>query len=296
MRSPLLLSSALLLSLSIQAQTTKEGYALMWSNTLSVVPDSLVNGKHKLPAHTITIFESDANTVLDLWKTDYKAISQSITGSKPTKAMGAMQTAVSPTAMLVLANSTTEKKAGTAHLTVAFAKNDSVPADEQEAAARLMMELAVKYNKAVVQAQIAAKEKNLDKATGKQESAQADAAKLDKKSAKANAELKKIKSKQGKVQGDNAKLSGEIAGLEKKFQLTNNPKDLEKLAKLRGKLTKGEGELAKLMSSEAKTQGNLNKIEGDKPDAAKAQAERTQTREEIQKEVEQLQRKLNDIR
>lgn len=296
MRTYLLLSSALLLSLSAVAQATKEGYALMWSNTLSVVPDSLMNGKHKLAAHTITIFESDANTALDLWKADFKAISQSITGSKPTKAVGAMQTAVSAMPMVVMANSSADKKTSIARLTVAFAKNDSVAVDEQDAAARLLQELAVKYNKAVVQAQIASKEKSLGKATGKQESAQADAAKLDKKSAKASADLKKIKAKQGKVQGNNAKLGGEIAGLEKKFQLTNAPKDLEKLAKLRGKLTKGEAELAKLMSSEAKTQGSLNKIEGAKPDAAKAEAERAQTREEIQKEVEQLQRKLNDIR
>lgn len=296
MRNSLLLSSALLLTLHTTAQTTKEGFNLMWSNTLTVVPDTLVNGTHKLPAHTITIHESDGNKALELWKVDYKAVSQSITGSKPTKAIGAMQTAVSGTPMLVLATSTTDKKAGIGRLTVAFAKNDSVAIDEQEAAARVMQELAVKYNKAVVQEQILAKEKSLEKAAGKAESAQADAAKLAKKSEKANSELKKIKAKQGKIQANNAKLSGEIAGLEKKFQMTNNPKDLEKLAKLRSKLTKGESELAKLMGSEAKMQGNLNKIEGEKPDAAKVEAERLQSREEILKEVEQLKRKLNDIR
>lgn len=296
MRTSLLFSSALLLSLTSTAQTTKEGYALLWSNTITVVRDSLTNGKHKLPAYTITVFESDGNSVLDMWKADYKAISQGVTGSKPVKAVGVMQSAVSPSALTVLAISSTEKKAGTGRLTVAFAKNDSVPAEEQQAAERVMQELAVKYNKAVVQNQITAKEKGLDKATGKAESAQADAAKLDKKSEKANSELKKIKSKQGKVQGNNAKLGGEIAGLEKKFQLTNDPKDLAKLAKLRGKLTKGEAELAKLLSSEAKAQGNVNKIEGAKPDAAKAEAQRAQTKEEAQKEVDQLKRKLNDIR
>ncbi|MBX2973447.1 MAG: hypothetical protein KF797_10105 [Flavobacteriales bacterium] len=296
MRSSLLLSSALLLSLSSQAQTTKEGYALLWSNTITVVPDTLINGKHKLPAFTITVFESDGGAAQDLWRADYKPLSQDITGSKPVKAIGVTQPTVAPSPLMVLASNTTDKKAKTGRLTLAFAKNDSTPIDDMAAAEKAMYDMAVKYNKAVVQGQIATKEKSLDKATGKAESAQADAAKLDKKSAKASAEMKKIKAKQGKVQGDNAKLSGEIAGLEKKFQLTNNPKDLEKLAKLRGKLTKGEAELAKLMSSEAKAQGNLNKIEGAKPDAAKTEAERTQTREEIQKEVEQLQRKLNDIR
>lgn len=294
--SKLLLSGALLLSLSTYAQTTKEGYALMWSHSLTVVPDSLVNGKYKLPAYTITVFESDGSSVLDMWKRDQKAISQGISGSKPVKAVGVVRSDISPTPLTLLATSETDKKAGIGRLTVAFAKNDSVAAEEQKAAEQVMMEMAVKYNKEVVQAQITAKEKSLDKAADKAEGAQADAAKLDKKADKANSELKKIKSKQGKVQGDNAKLGGEIAGLEKKFQLTNDPKDLAKLAKLRGKLTQGEAELAKLMSSEAKAQGNANKISGAQPDAAKAQAERTEIREEVQKEVEQLQRKLNDIR
>lgn len=295
MRIPFLLSSALLLTLSANAQTTKEGYALLWSNTITVVPDTLVNGKHKLPAHTITVFESDGNSALDMWRTEYKPMSQEITG-KPLKAIGVTQPTIAPAPLMVITGSSTDKKAGIGRLTLAFAKNDSTPIDDQAAAEKAMRDMAVKYNKAVVQAQITAKEKSLEKATGKQESAKADAAKLDKKSAKAKGDLKKLKAKQGKIQANNAKLGGEIAGLEKKFQMTNDPKDLEKLAKLRSKLTAGEAELAKLMSSEAKMQGNLNKIEGSKPDAAKEQALRTQTREETQKEVEQLRRKQNDIR
>ena len=65
MRNSLLLSSALLLTLHSTAQTTKEGYNLMWSNTLTVVPDTLANGTHKLPAHTITIHETDGNKALE---------------------------------------------------------------------------------------------------------------------------------------------------------------------------------------------------------------------------------------
>ncbi|MBL7950831.1 MAG: hypothetical protein JNM62_03865 [Flavobacteriales bacterium] len=295
MRTPLLLSSALLLSLTSAAQTTKEGYALLWSNTITVVPDTLLNGKHKLPAFTITVFESDGGAALDMWRAEYKPMSQEISG-KPLKAIGVTQPSVAPAPLMIVAGSATDKKAGLGRLTLAFAKNDSTPIDDQQAAEKAAREMAVKYNKAVVQAQITAKEKSLDKATGKQESAQADAAKLDKKSAKANSDLKKIKAKQGKIQANNAKLNGEIAGLEKKFQLTNDPKDLAKLAKLRSKLTTGEADLAKLMSGEAKLQGSLNKIEGDKPDAAKEEALRTRTREETQKEVEQLRRKQNDIR
>ncbi len=181
MRNPLLLSSALLLSITSVAQNTKEGYALLWSNTITVVADTLLNGKHELPAYSITVFESDGNAALDLWRAEYKPMSQEITGSKPAKATGVTQPTVAPSPLMVLASHTTDKKGGFGRLTLAFAKNDSTPIDDQQAAERAMRDMAVKYNKAVVQAQITAKEKSLDKATGKQENAQADAAKLDKK-------------------------------------------------------------------------------------------------------------------
>ncbi len=295
MRIPLILS-CVLLSTFATAQVTKEGYALSWNNTLTVVPDTLMNGKFKLPAYTITLFEADANSALDTWKNDLKTKSQEVTGSKPTKAIGAMLPAVAEGPIMVLATSTGDKKADIGKLTVAFAANDSMAVVNQKAAEELMRQWAVKYNKDIVQAQIAAKEKSLEKAADKVASAQADASKLDKKAGKANSDLKKNKAKQGKLQADNAKLSGEIAGTEKKFQLTNNPKDLEKLTKLRSKLAKSESNLAKLMQAEAKMQGNLNKIEGNMPDAAKTAEEKAQTKEQIQEEIQSLKRKMDNIR
>jgi len=296
MNRTLLLLACIATGLSSQAQTTKLGYALTWDNTLTVVPDTLVNGKHKLPAYTITIHEADAGTALDLWKNEYKAISREVSGSKPVKAVGAVQPTIAEGGIMVMATSASDKKAQLARLTLAFAQNDSVPVEQDKAAADIAQKLAVKYNKAVVQAQITSTEKSLEKATGKESDAQADAAKLDKQFLKANGELKKIKAKQGKVQGDNAKLSGEIAGLEKKFQLTNNPKDLEKLSKMRIKLTNGEASLAKLMKSEAKVQADLNKVEGNKPDAIQEQQEKTQTKEQVQQDIDALKRKLDNIR
>lgn len=296
MRKTILLPVALFGSLCCIGQTTKEGYALSWAHTLTVVPDTLVNGTFKLPAHTITIFESDASTALDLWKADFKTMSTEVSGSKPMKAIGAVQPTIAEGPIMVLAQSTTDKKAGSARLTLAFAKNDSVAVDQQQAASNMAQQLAVKYNKAVVQAQLATKEKSLEKATDKLSDAQGDASKLEKKSGKINSDLKKTKSKQSKIQANNAKLSGEIAGLEKKFQMTNNAKDLEKLSKLRSKLVKGEADLAKQMRTETKAQDNLNKVEGDKPDAVMEQQEKAQTKEQVQQEIEALKRKLDNIR
>lgn len=295
MRTLIILSFALFPSFAI-AQVTKEGYTLSWNNSITVVPDTLVNGKFKLPAFTITLFEADASTALDIWKNDLKSKSQEVTGSKPAKAIGAILPSVAESTIMVLAIGTSDKKAGIGRLTLAFAANDSTPVLNQQEAQVVAQQLAVKYNKEIVQAQITAKEKSLEKATDKVASAQADASKLDKKAGKANTDLKKIKAKQGKLQGDQAKLSGEIAGLEKKFQLTNNPKDLEKLTKMRTKLAKSEGDLAKLMQSEAKIQGNLNKIQGNMPDAAKEAREKAETKEQLQQEIQSLKRKMDNIR
>jgi hypothetical protein len=295
MRIPLILSCALL-STFATAQTTKEGYSLSWNNTLTVVPDTLVNGKFKLPAYTVTIFEADASSVLDLWKNDVKASSKEVSGSKPVKAIGTVQPNVAEGPVMVLATSSADKRAGIGRLTLAYASNDSTPVENQKAAQSAVEQLAVKYNKATVQAQIATKEKQLEKAVDKVASAQADASKLDQKAGKVNSDLKKVKAKQGKLQADHAKMSGEIAGLEKKFQLTNNPKDLQKLTKVRTKLAKSEGDLAKLMQSEAKIQGNLNKLQGNMPDAAKAQQEKTETKEQLQQEIQSLKRKMDNIR
>ena len=60
-----------------------------------------------------------------------------------------------------------------------------------------------------------------------------------------------------KLQANNAKVHGEITGLEKKFAITNDPKDLQKLTKARQKLTKGESDLAKAMKSESKAQDSV---------------------------------------
>ena len=140
-------ASLLLFSVS-HAQTTKEGYALSWDKTITVVRDSIMNGKYKLPAFTVPVFESDADAAMDLWKTDMKTKCQEIVGGKPSKAVGAMFLAVSPTPMLMVASSTTEKKAGAGRLTLAFAQNDSTPVADQQTAEQVAREIAVLLNKA----------------------------------------------------------------------------------------------------------------------------------------------------
>ena len=275
---------------------TKEGFSLAFDHALTVVPDTLVNGTFKLPAYTIAVYETDANGVMEQWKAEMKANAQEVTGSRPVKAIGARIMEVAETPFLVLATSTSEKKAGLARLTLAFALNDSTTMPADGTIQGYMRNLAVKFNKAVVQTQIATYEKSLGKASEKLSDAKDKEASTRKKLIKANTGLEKTKTKRAKVMADNAQVMGEIHGLEKKFALTNDPKDLQKLTKARTKLAKGESAVAKLMQSEAKAQGNVNKLEATLPGQANKQQDVTQTKEEVERIITALKRKQDNIR
>lgn len=278
-----------------QSGTTKEGYTLQWDKTITVLPDSMTNGIHRLPAWTVAIHEADASDVMGWWLTDMQAVSTAVTKSKPPKAMGTRISAV-PDASMSLAAAVTDKKAKLTKLTIAFALNDSVPTTGNAGQEEYVRGLAVKYNRTVVDQQIAAYEKTVAKAGDKLAGVKEDVAKNQAKLTKANSKLEKIKAKRGKIQADNAHVAGNIAGLEKKFALSNDPKDLQKLTKARQKLAKGETALAKLMQQEADVQGDIAKEQGRLESNTGEQEERGETKEELQRVLDALRRKHDAIR
>lgn len=288
--------SLLLLSAATAQEKTREGFTKTWDRPITVVPDSLLNGTHKLPAYTIAVHEADAGEVVDLWKADMKALSREVTGSKPLRANGVVlnELGAAPVNMAVMA--VTEKKSDLSRLTVAFLVTDSTAmpaAPEQEAYVR---SLAVKYNKAIVQKQIDAYQKMLDRSSEKLADAKGDEAKIKQRISKVNSDLAKIKAKRGKVMADNAEVQGDISGLEKKFALTNDPKDLQRLTKARQKLAKGESTVAKLIQSEAKAQATANKYQDQLPKASSEQQDITLNKEEITNTLNALKRKQDSIR
>lgn len=277
-----------------QAGKTSEGYALQWDKTISVIPDSLQNGAFKLPAWTIAVHEAEAGAVMGWWMADMQAVSASVAKTRPAKAMGLRLPAV-PEAAMAAASAAAEKRAGLVKLTVAFALNDSTPTSGNEGQEAYMRTLAVKYNRAAVQAQVEGYERQLAKAGDKLSSSKGDVAKSQSRITKYNSELEKIKAKRGRIQRDNAKVSGNIAGLEKKTALSGEAKDLKRLTKARQRLVKGESALAKLMEKEAKVQGGLAK-EHDRLERSSGKAEdRGATKEEIQRTLDALRRKFDAI-
>ncbi|MBK7945906.1 MAG: hypothetical protein IPJ85_11630 [Flavobacteriales bacterium] len=291
----LIISAALAASmLSAQSGKTREGYALQWDKTIAVVPDSLQIGTFKLPAWTIAVHEAEASDVMGWWIADMQAMSTAVAKSKPAKALG-LRLAQVPNAAMAAAATNLEKKANLVKLTMAFAVNDSTTTPSNDGQEAYMRALAVKYNRSTVQVQIADYEKQLAKAGDKLADTKGDVAKSQSRITKSNSQMEKIKAKRGKVQRDNAKVSGDISGLEKKFALSNDPKDLQKLTKARQKLAKGESSLAKLMQDEAKVQGDIAKEQGRLESSAGKAEDRGATKEEVQGTLDALRRKHDSI-
>jgi len=293
----LLATASLLFSVAANAQkdnSTKEGYALSWDKTIAVVPDSLQNGAFKLPAWTIAVHEAEANDVMGWWLADMQALSTAVTKGKPAMALGLRLPQLTDAA-LAAAAAVQEKKANLVKLTVAFAVNDSTPTKTTDGQEAYMRTLAVKYNRAVVQAQIAEYEKQLAKAGDKLTDTKGDVAKSQSRITKSSSQLEKTKAKRAKIERENAHLTGDIAGREKKFALSNDPKDLQKLTKAREKLAKSESSLAKLMQQEAKVQGDIAKEQGRLESTAGKAEDRGETKEEVQRLVEALKRKHDSI-
>lgn len=276
-------------------KVTQDGTALTWEQELTVVGGTVAVNKVAQAAHTITIFETDGNTVLELWRTELTPISASVS-SKPAKATGVRLPKLSEEPVLLYAESSTDKKAKLARLSVAFMLNDSTPLADEGEQERYMRDLAVRLNRAVVQQQLDRYQKELDKASDKLGSTQDDAAKAQRNLTKANSDLEKVKSKRSKLERDNARVHGDITTLERKFALSNDPKDLQRLTKARQKVAKGESTQAKLMQQEAKIQGSINKHQ-DTLDSHKRKADgHTESKEDLMRIVSELKRKQDSIR
>lgn len=290
-----LFATAILSTTRVHAQTTKDGTQLHWKHQLQVVSGTITVEKTSYPGHSISVFETDEKGLLDLWRAEYSPISASIS-SKPLKASGVQipQLAEGPITVYAIANA--DKKARLTKLTLAFMLNDTTVLEDNGQQAALMRDLAVRLNRSVVQAQIDRYQKELDKVGDKLGSAQSDVAKSESKLTKSNSELEKLKSRRAKLERDNARVHGDVAGLEKKFALSNDPKDLQRLTKARQKLAKNESDMAKLMQQEAKLQGNINKQQGTLESQAKKADTQTESKEDLMRIVSELKRKLDNIR
>ncbi len=296
MRAPFV-AFAVFVAFTVHAQDkTASGYLLNWTGSVNPVPGEVTNGKFKVPGLTIQIAEADAGTVTTLFKTEMTGRCAKYVSGTPIKCIDATIAEVSLKPLLMLAQAVTGKKGAPATLTIAFAANDSTPLADQGKAEAFAQSLAVRMNRAVVQAQINEQQKALDKHTGKVEGAQKDQAKAHKKGANATQDLESIKKDKGKLAEKQVDLQSDVQKYQARYNLTQNADDLKKMTKAQEQLLKVQKDMSKLLKKEGQIQKDINAQAEGVPEAEQEKIEHQTNKDQANTEMEALRRKFEAIR
>lgn len=295
-RTVTLLCATVALSAALHAQDKlKDGTSLTWDKTIGVGQDFLLNDTEKVPARTVPVYEADNSQVA-------KLLAKSIPGSsfkkqgKLLSATDVMFPSASDSPVQLLASIERNKKANLSMLKLAFLQGGVPLTGDDAKLNEAVRELGVKLNKAVVQDQIDVWKKKLGKAGSKAESASKASDKTQGKLNKSQAKLAKASKEKSKLQGEHAVLQKEIDLHNQKWTLSQSSKDLKKLTKARSKITKNESKMASVMKAEASAQKDLSKHTSALPDAQKTEKDKAATEADVQRTVDALQRKLENIR
>ena len=295
-RTITLLCATVALSAALHAQDKlKDGTSLTWDRSITVGQDSMMNDMVMVPARTVPVYEADDSQVA-------KLLEKAIPGAsfkKQGQLMSATEVvvpSVSASPVQILANIERRKKENLSMVKLAFLQSGVPIKDNDAQLNEAVRDLGVKLNKAVVQDQLDGWKKQLGKAGNKAESASKASDKTQGKLNKSQAKVAKASKEKGQLQGEHAVLQREIDLQNEKWTLSQSPKDLKKLTKARGKITKNESKMASIMKDEASAQKDLSKYTEALPDAQKTEQAKAATQTEVQRTVDALQRKLENIR
>ena len=275
--------------------TLKDGTSLVWDKQINVVKETLVTDSATLPAYTVAVYEVKASQVPGLLKTEMQGATFKKQG-KMLKAAGASVSSASASPVDILGKVTENKKQKFSTLTLAFVSPGTTTPLENPDIEAAMRDLSVRMNRAVVQEQLNTWTKKLGKADSKAQSAGKTQDKAQSKLNKAQSQLEKTSREKSKLHNEHLVMQKEIDLYNQKWTLSQDAKDFKKLTKARSKITKNEGKMAKVMKTEAKAQKELSKTSSNLPDAQKAKDEKTAVQSDVQRTVDSLQRKLENIR
>ncbi len=256
---------------------------------ITVVPNALEVNNVEFPAHTITIHGARANDAFKLWRNEIRAQSRDISGRHPTVARGVIVPELSPSPIVVMAEAKSDRKADLALLTLAFAMNDSTPLQDDGTQQRYMYDLAVKYNQAIVQDEIARKQKELDKAKHRSDKAASAQQKIQNKLQRAQDKLEQTRLKREQAQAEKAEIEGDVIGLQRKLEVTDKPRDQQRLLRIRRKLAKADAQVLKWMERESELQADVNKYNGQLPDRDRTLQQRDAEVERLKEEIDRMQ-------
>lgn len=289
----LILSIGSTLPLEAAAQRSKDGPSLVWDKQITVIPNTMIYGDSSLQAFTFTVFETDPKSLLEQWRADHAARSLSITKGEPAIANDARIEELAPEPVTILATTRGDKKAGNASMTIAVRSKSEIPQAKLEKYAR---DLAVKYNRRVVEQQIRLEEKKFEEARADVSKSISKDEKLKAKLQKTNADLNKLEAARTKQQSKNASIQEDVVAAQARYDRTKEVKDLKRLTKLRQKLSSGETKVARYMEKEARLHSTATKHSGNMPASERSKQGNIAEASGHEERIQALRTKLSDIR
>ena len=255
---------------------------------LTVVPDTLTHDGVEFPAHTITVHCMTANELYKLWRSDMRSRSRKVSGKRPTKAEGVVLNGISSTPITVFGATKGDRRSYIAQLTLAFAENDSTPLPATEAQHDHAHELAVKYNREVVERLIRDKKEELEKAERKSEKAGSNEQRTRERLEKAKGKLEQTRVKRERAQAEKNSMDDEVARLQARYNSSGSERDRKRLQRARNRLEKRNSTLLKYMEREARYQADVNEYSTELP------AEETESQARS-KDVRELEEQIRDL-
>lgn len=270
------------------------GFSTSWTHDLKPIQDSLLVDTVTRPAQLIVVHEADDGEVYDLWKAHLKERAASVDRSGDDLLAG--QATVDELGPVELRGRTTwDKKRVATDVRLVVLDAQGSPVDEARAMSVAHV-LAVALNQAVVNAQLAEVQKDLDKVNDDLQKAQKDHGKAVDNEDDLKQDLDKLQDKAEDNLKEAEKVRKEIASMQRKYDLNKDPKTLEKIAKKQKELAKLESKQMDLMEDQQKTSKKLGKAGDDAPDALEDIGDLQTKKEAIDAVMEALKVKLASIR
>ncbi len=276
-------------------ERTRDGALLRWDHSIHVDSATLSTPAGPLPAHAITVFESNTRNAQRLWSADMAASTQArMRGSRPMVATGVQLPGI-PGPVEVRAQFDQDRRSGHTTITLAIIRGDSTVADAADAARSFFHAQSVRLNRAVVQQQMDDLRKRMGRTEGRLDKAVKDEHRMERRLVKANRDLERAMKRKMRAQRSSARGKGDIAGLERRYHQSNNTRDLKRLTQARNAVARDERRMARLMRDEARAQGRINDLQRNLPNTRQSQREHGDIRDLKQQQLETLQRKMDAI-
>ena len=215
-------------------------------------------------AYTISVFELDKTGFLaNLWKKEIKEKGGKIKTSKGVASADKVSfPEIHAEYLDVLAMFEVDKDNDIVKMSVAFMKNKEAigPESDQEAhlkAMKVMYDLAVRMNRAVVNEQVVGQEKELAKLEKDLENLKKENKKLHESIEKNKKNLTKAGKDQNNVENDLKKSRKELTDYEKELGASANDKQLKELSKMRNNLERMEKKIGNLINDQKKYENTI---------------------------------------